>query len=181
MGSASPFPHSILPSTHWHLAQWARRRRAHSLFPQHIRVLKRFSPGLHLSSAISKKSFSSMNFSLSHLWEERLSPVTTRIPFCFSFICSFNTRICWVLPKCQARGWTGEVALVVRKGGRCLIRWTNQQSQCYQIIIALRYYVGWVPIVAQWVTNLTSIHEEAGLIPGLAQWVKDPALLQTVM
>ena len=34
-----------------------------------------------------------------------------------------------------------------------------------------------VSIVAQWLTNPTSIHKDVCLIPGLSQWVKDLALL----
>ena len=40
----------------------------------------------------------------------------------------------------------------------------------------LRKPITGVPLVVQWLTNLTRNPEVAGSVPGLVQWVTDPAL-----
>ena len=44
------------------------------------------------------------------------------------------------------------------------------------LILTLRKQEWGVPVMAQWLINLTRNREVAGLIPGLAQWVKDLVL-----
>ena len=40
----------------------------------------------------------------------------------------------------------------------------------------LKWLSSGIPVVAQWLANPTSIHDNTDSIPGLGQWVEDPVL-----
>ena len=45
------------------------------------------------------------------------------------------------------------------------------------ILVCVKNRENWgVPVVAQWLTNMTTIHEDECSIPGLSQWVENLTL-----
>ena len=70
------------------------------------------------------------------------------------------------------RTWVQSLALLSRLKDQAL---PNSRIQRLILKFSSNKKKG-VPIVAQQLTNPTSICEDVGLIPGLAQWVKDLAL-----
>ena len=90
--------------------------------------------------------------------------------------CGSDPTLLWLWHRLAATTWIRPLAWEPPYAMGMALERAKRQKKKLKILKIKNKKIG-VPVVAQQLTNLTSIHEDVGSIPGLTQWIEGLVLL----